>query len=402
MKIVYLHQYFVIPTEAGGNRSYYLASKLASLGVEVVVITSNRQFADWPFIKTVEENGFKVVYIKNRFDSKMGKLKRIFAYARFMFLATVVALKQKNTDLVYASSTPLTIGIPALAIKFRSTSAFVFELRDLWPDVPYELGYIRSKIIFKLTRKFEHYLYQKSDMIVTISDGIKNRLPSEYRSKTVTFPFGSELNSFSTNIDKQWRTERSIDQTTLVVYTGAIGWANGFDLLLDAAGDLCKINKSIHIALIGAGSALDYVSQRVEKENLSNISIFPEVPASALNRIYASADAGLILFSTDSETYYCTASPNKFFDYIAAGLPIVYHFGGPLSDQIDQLGIGIKVERNNKDSMVQSLLDIHHENGLANHSRESVREMAEKRWNKQHILTDLAHRLMQMHVKKGA
>ena len=401
MNIVYLHQYFVTPAEAGGNRSYYLASQLASEGNEVVVITSNRKFADWPFIKTVEENGFKVVYIKNHFESKMGKFKRTIAYSRFMLLATIVGLKQKRTDLVYASSTPLSIGVPALALKLRFGSTFVFELRDLWPDVPYELGYIRSNMFYRMTKIFERYLYRKSDSIITVSEGIKNRVPDIYRGKAHSFPFGSELNSFSTEIDKRWRKEKSIDDKyTLVVYTGAIGWANGFDLLLDAAGNLLSRNESVHLALIGEGSALEHVNQRIVKEKLSNISIHPPVSASELSSVYASADAGLILFGSDSDTYYNTASPNKFFDYIASGLPLIYHFGGPLSDEIERLGLGAKVERGSRESMVQCLLDIHNGNGQEMRDRQSIRRVAEKHWNKKQILTDLALRLTQVHLEK--
>ena len=402
MKIVYLHQYFVTPSEAGGNRSYYLASKLASLGNEVVVITSNYQYKNWPSIKTVQDNGFKVVYIKNSFDSRMGKVRRIVAYTRFMFLATYISLKQRNTELVYASSTPLFIGIPALALKLRTGAFFVFELRDLWPDVPYELGYIRSKIIFKAMQFLERYFYRKSDLIVTISDGIRVRVPSIYASKTVTYPFGSDLQSFSTSIDQNWRKEKSIDARTLIVYTGAVGWANGFDLLLDAASELLKKNESIHLAVVGTGSALDHVSQRVEKEKLSNISLFPAVSATELNRIYASADAGLILFGSVSDTYYQTASPNKFFDYMAAGLPFVYHFGGPLSDELQAMGIGSKVERDNKLSLVQCLLDIHYKNGPATYNREIIRAIAEERWDKGKILTDLVHRLHKFNEKNDS
>jgi len=399
MKIVYLHQYFVTPSEAGGNRSYYLASKLASLGHEVVVITSNYQYDDWPFVKTTNENGFKVVYIKNRFESKMGKLRRLIAYFRFMLLATYFSLSQKNTDLIYASSTPLLIGIPAIALKIRSKAAFVFELRDLWPDVPYELGYVRSKIVFKIMKSLEYYLYKKSDLIVTISDGIKERIPEAYRNKAVTYPFGAELSNFTASADLSWRADNSIDADTLVVYTGAIGWANGFDLLLDAAGDLLKEDVSVHIALIGVGSALEHVKQRVEKEKLSNISIFPPVAAKELNQIYASADVGLILFGSASDTYYNTASPNKFFDYIAAGLPFIYHFGGPLSDEVEHFAVGRKVKKDSRESLLQCLKDMHLGVGPVLRDRVAIRAVAEKQWDKQRILTELAVCLDQIRPK---
>ena len=106
------------------------------------------------------------------------------------------------------------------------------------------------------------------------------------------------------------------------------------------------------------------------------------------------------MFGADSDTYYNTASPNKFFDYIASGLPLIFHFGGPLSDEIEQLGIGLKVVKNSKESLVSCFLRIHHKSGDLMWDREAVREIASERWDKQKILANLSKRLTEVHIGK--
>jgi len=92
MKILYLHQYFITPKEAGGARSYYLAKKLVEHGHSVTVITSNTKHQDWAFIETKNIDGIDVKYIKNYYDSSMGKFKRIFSFLKFMFYSTIFFL----------------------------------------------------------------------------------------------------------------------------------------------------------------------------------------------------------------------------------------------------------------------------------------------------------------------
>ena len=342
MRIVYIHQYFITPEEAGGARSYYLAKRLVDLGHEVIMITSNTKNEDWSLVESKLIDGIKVLYIKNDYKPAMRNFSRIFSYIRFMFLSTFLAVRQKNIDIVYATSTPLTIAIPALAVKFFQRNKFIFELRDIWPDIPYEMGYLKNKIIYKIIKRFERYIYKKSDKIITISKGISLKIGDTYKGKIYVFPFGSDLELFNTIKGNQWKISNKINTKILYVFTGAVGVANGVDYLIEAAKILQDVgNTDIHISIIGDGSNKDKIIELIKQYELLNISVYNSVPINELNRILASANAGIILFGDRSETYRYTASPNKFFDYIGAGLPFFYNFSGPLSDEIISKNIGV-------------------------------------------------------------
>lgn len=391
MKILYLHQYFVTPKEAGGARSYYVAKKLVEEGHNVCVITSNTKFKDWAFVEVKKIDGIEVKYIKNYYDSSMGKFQRIFSFLKFMIYSTMLALKEKNIDIIYASTTPLTIGIPAL-IKtyFNKDSRFIFEVRDIWPDIPYEMGYLKNKYIYNILKKFENYLYKKSNKIITISEGIKQKITSNFHNKTYVYPFGSNLELFNTQKDNSWKLENKISDNTLYVFTGAIGIVNGVEYLINAAKILQnKEVKNIHIAIIGNGSSKSKIVQMHKNNELKNVSIFDPVSVEELNNIYKSADAGIILFGNLSKTYRFTASPNKFFDYIASGLPVFFNFGGPLKEKIKESNIGIYVNYLKPEELAEKMIYYANNKEELAKMGKNARLLAEEEYNRKNILSNL-------------
>ncbi len=147
MNILYIHQYFVTPQEPGGTRSYWLAQELIKNGHKVTMLTSSSKFSE--DIKVVNIDGIEVVYIKEDYDQNMSVSRRLKAFLKFMYKSSVVGLKQKDIDLVIATSTPLTIGIPALILKWFKKKPFVFEVSDLWPEVPIKIGAIKNSWTIK-------------------------------------------------------------------------------------------------------------------------------------------------------------------------------------------------------------------------------------------------------------
>ena len=390
MKILYLHQYFITPKEAGGARSYYLARKLADASNEVVMITSNTRHKEWPFVETRYIDGIKVIYIKNYYDSGMGKYARILSYLKFMFYSTLFALREKNVDTVYASSTPITIGIPALAAKYLKKTRFILELRDIWPDVPFEMGYIKSRVFYRVMKAFETLLYRKADKIITISEGIKDKVGAAYGHKTSAYPFGCNLELFTAEKNSRWREANGIESKVLYVYTGAVGIANGVGYLVEAARILRERgNNGIHIAIIGDGSAKAGVEAMIKAHALTNLSLHQPVPVETLNGIYASADAGIILFGDKSESYRYTASPNKFFDYMGAGLPIFFNFAGPLRDTVVAKGVGVYTDYRDPAALSEAMAYYAGNPDALRQMSRNARKLAEDDYDREAILDAL-------------
>ena len=171
MNILYIHQYFNTPKEPGGTRSYWISKKLVDRGFKVIVITSKRG-SDQPRFKTIE--GIKIIYVNVSYDQSMNLIQRAYSFLKFTLLSTIEALKIRNVKMVIATSTPLTIGIPALIIKIIKKTPFIFEVRDLWPDVPIEMGAIKNPILIKLLKALEIRLYKESSHIVALSPGMKD------------------------------------------------------------------------------------------------------------------------------------------------------------------------------------------------------------------------------------
>lgn len=392
MKILYLHQYFITPKEAGGARSYYLAKQLVEDGHEVTVITSNTKNKDWKFLEVKNIDGIEVKYIKNYYDSSMGKIERIFAFFKFMIYSTYYALKEKNIDIIFASTTPLTIGIPAYFKKlFNKNAKFIFEVRDVWPDIPYEMGYIKSKLLFKILKAFENKLYKSSDKIIAISEGIKQKINTSFQDKTYVYPFGANLKLFNTHKSDEWKKSNNINCKTLYVFTGAIGFANGVEYLIEAAKILSEQNnKEIHIAIIGQGSAKKSIVSLKDEYSLSNVTIFDSVAVEELNKIYESADAGVILFGNLSESYRFTASPNKFFDYIAAGLPFFFNFGGPLKEKVEKENIGIYTDYADPNDLAKKMSHYSDNKEILQLIGKNARNIAEREYDRDVILKNMA------------
>ena len=158
-----------MPSEPGGTRSYWISQELISRGHTVIMVTSIQTISRKKEIKVVD--GIKVIYLKVPYDNSMGFYKRLWSFLIFIFRCSFVALKQKEVDLVIATSTPLTIGFPALLLRYTKGIQYLFEVRDLWPEVPIQMGGLRSPLLKKLSVDFERLIYKKAKHIVALSPG---------------------------------------------------------------------------------------------------------------------------------------------------------------------------------------------------------------------------------------
>ena len=195
MKILYIHQYFLTPEQPGGTRSYWLAKELIKKGHSVTILTSSVKFDNK--IHKVNIDGIDVIYIKEAYSQKMSFLKRIISFFSFMVKSTFIGLKQKNVDLVFATSTPLTIGVPALILKRIKKIPYVFEVRDLWPEVPIQMGGLNNLILKKIAIMLEKVIYKNSKHIIALSPGMaEGVLKYESKDKISVIPNMAKIDKF--------------------------------------------------------------------------------------------------------------------------------------------------------------------------------------------------------------
>ncbi len=399
MRITYIHQYFSTLDSAGGVRSYIFSKYLVSKGHKVTVITSDNFLPEkYKRMKKFEVDGINVITVKTRYTTRLNFVQRVLAFIKFMILSSYLSLKT-SPDLVFATSTPLTVAFPGLVVKFIKRVPFVFESRDLWPDVPIELGIIKNKPLIFLLKLFEKITYRFADKIVCISEGIREKIPAPDWKK-IYVPIGCDLDLFNGAKDTRWKQDAGIAGSTLFMFTGAIGVANCPEYLMEAAKILKKKKgNDISIALIGKGSAKEEVLKIKDEYHLNNVFIFDPVPKRRLPEILASADGGIILHGL-SPTYRETASPNKFYDYIAASLPIIFNFQGPLKDLILEARAGYYVDYQSPEQLSDALLHVSRNKSEASEFGKNARLLAEEKFDLKKIVVQFEDVLVESHEIK--
>lgn len=380
MNILYIHQYFVTPQEPGGTRSYWLAQELIKNGHKVTMLTSSSKFSE--DIKVVQIDGIEVVYIKEDYDQNMSVSRRLKAFLKFMYKSSVVGLKQKDIDLVIATSTPLTIGIPALILKWFKNKPFVFEVRDLWPEVPIQMGAIKNSWTIKTIRLLEKTIYKNASRVIALSpgmqDGVVKYIPKE---KTSMIPNMAKMDEFwPRGKNDQLMEKLGLKKDSFkIIHFGSLGLANGAQTIIESA-KLLSNREDIEFLFVGGGSTEKALVDEVEKNNLKNVKFLGKFPMTDVSEIVNFSDVSMISF-LDIPILY-TNSPNKLFDSLSAGKPIIVNSAGWTKDIAEKYHCGYYVNPNRPEELVQKVLYLKDNPELVKEMGQNARKLAETVYDK--------------------
>ena len=378
--ILYIHQYFKTPYESGGTRSYWLAKSLIEKGHKVTMITSSSDFKDNIVFKEIE--GIKIVYIKVPYNQRMNVSKRLFSFVSFMFKTTLYALKEKNIDLVFATSTPLTVGFPALILKKLKKIPYIFEVRDLWPEVPIQMGALNNKILQKFAKLFERSIYKNANHIITLSPGMYDGVVQHVSSSKV-----SMIPNMS-KIDEFWPRKKNLnfinelglkDTTFKIIHFGALGLANGIGSIIESA-KLLKDDSSIEFIFIGGGSTEQMLINQCKKNNLKNVHFLGKFAMKETSEIVNFCDVSIVSFLNISILY--TNSPNKLFDSLSAGKPIIVNSAGWTKDLVEKNKCGYYVNPSIPYELKEKILFLKNNPGIVDEMGENSRKLAEDVYDK--------------------
>ncbi len=362
MRILYFHQHFTTPSIGGGTRSYEFARKLIERGHRVTMVCGETAKLDLSStdVKGVyrgDVDGIDVIQINLPYSNSDGVAKRALIFMKFAWKGIQIAMKEEY-DLLFATSTPLTAGIPGIWMKWfaRKKRKFVFEVRDLWPELPKALG-MKNPFLLWGMGVLEKLSYRKADGCIGLSPGICEGIKRIVPDKPVEMvPNGCDLEIFRPGRREDLQLKGVLPTDTVAVFTGAHGIANGLEAVLDMASVLKQRGRNdIKIAFIGDGRVKPDLVKRAGEEGLDNCLFFDPVPKTVLNKIVSSADIGLMVLKNVPAFYYGT-SPNKFFDYIASGLPVVNNYPGWLADMIGENDCGLVVPPDNATAFADALI----------------------------------------------
>lgn len=390
MKVLYIHQYFEVPTQAGGLRSYKMAKHLLKCGHQVTMLCSGSDTDMIGLPETDKKNitrgdleGIDVIQIRIPYSNDMGLLKRTESFCSFAWQSVKIAMKE-DFDLLFATSTPLTAGIPGIVMKLLGRKKkFVFEVRDLWPELPKALG-MKNPLFIGCMSVIEWLSYHLADGCIGLSpgicEGIKRR--SQKNKPIVMVPNGCDLEIFNPSFKETLVLDGITPSDKVAIFTGAHGIANGLDSVLDMAAILQKRGRNdIKIAFIGSGKMKKHLEERAVNEGLANCLFYAPIPKLQLAKIVASATVGLMVLKNVPAFYYGT-SPNKFFDYISAGLPVLNNYPGWLSDLIKENNCGIAIEPDNSQLFADTLIEMADNAPLEVYSK-NARQLAEKEFDRE-------------------
>ncbi len=386
MKVLYFHQYFTIPQIGGATRSYEFAKKLIERGHMVTMVCGgdvsklNLPKTDRTRIRRGMIDGINVIQIDLPYSNNDSLLKRAITFIKFAYIGNKIAM-QEEYDLLFATSTPLTAGIPGIWIKlFGKKKKFIFEVRDLWPELPKALG-LKNPIFLVGMAVLEKLSYKKADACVGLSPGICEGIKRIVPDKTIEMiPNGCDLGIFNPKNRSSIKLEGISPQDTVAIFSGAHGVANGLDNVLDGAKEVLKTGRDdIKFVFIGSGKMKKHLMTRVNNENIDNCRFYNPMPKNKLNKIVASADIGIMALANVPAFYYGT-SPNKFFDYISSGLSILNNYPGWLADMIKEYQCGEVVPPKNPKEFGNAVIKLADNPNLREMYGRNARKLAEQKF----------------------
>lgn len=394
LKILYFYQYFSTPKGSWGTRVYEFASEWVKQGHEVTVITSVYEKSDIKASKFIEDQyfeGIKVKIINVSIDNKQPVLKRIFTFLQYAVTSSWFALTLK-TDIVVASSGPITVGIPGLVARYLRNRKLVFETRDLWPEGAIELGIIKNAFLQKISFWFQHKCYHASSLIVALSPGMRNHILAQYPDlNVIEVTNAANIELFSS--PKPLKGINQIIAKKYAIYTGNIGEVNNSRWLLDAATELKKRNREdIKILLVGEGQLRMELEELASQRGVSNFIRWGLMPKEDLVGFIQNAMVSLVPLK--GLKLLDTSSPNKFFESLAAGIPVIQTTNGWIKEFLDFHEVGFTLNPDNPVALAEKLIELDANPALLNIMGKRAFKIASKEFDKTYLANKMIHAMV--------
>lgn len=392
MKILYLHQYFTTPSMSGGTRSYEMAKRLVAAGHEVHIITSWREHTDKTDWWTDQIDGIHIHWLPVPYSNNMGFARRVQAFVRFAARCALRAIRVGG-DIVFATSTPLTIALPAVAASRRLRRPMIFEVRDLWPALPIAIGALRSPVTIALARWLERFAYRNAERIVALSPGMADGIAATGydRSRINIIPNSCDLELFQPDPAAAQRFRAAhpeLGAGPIILYAGTMGQINGVSYFAELAAYLAQLLPDARCVVIGAGAEEQKVRSAARQHGVldKNFFMYPAMNKTDLVGAFHAASVSLSLFIDLPEMRHNSA--NKFFDSLASGKAVAINYGGWQAALLDEYRCGIGLDPSPEKAALQLAVLLRDE-GLVEQMGCNSLDLARARFDRDRLAVDL-------------
>lgn len=402
MHILIIHQAFADLNEAGGTRHYEMARFLVERGHRVTIIASPISYI------TGQSKQEKITWLTEQHPEPGITVLRSYAYPAlhrsffhrlvnffsFMFSSFITGLRVKKVDVVWGTCPPIFQGVTAWLVARLKGIPFLFEVRDLWPKFAIAVGVLKNPVIIAMSEWLEKFLYRRADRLIVNSPGYIEHV-SERGGKNVTLiPNGADPSMFDSPADSsQIRQSLGLEDHYIVLYAGAHGLSNDLGIVLQAAKKL-KAEPMIHFVLVGGGKDKAMLMQQAEEMQLGNLSFLPARSKTEMPALIGASDACIAILKP-IEAFKSTY-PNKVFDYMATGRPVILAIDGVIREVVENAKAGIFVPPGESDALAFAIMDIasHRERGQKMGG--AGRQYVEEHFSRAESATQLAALLEEM------
>lgn len=345
MHILIIHQAFSSLEDAGGTRHYEMAMFLRQQGHQVTVITSPVNYLTgkspgrmkW-IDRQVDENGIVILRAFTYAAWHRSFFHRVITFISFMVSSFFAALSVGKVDFVWGTSPPIFQGATAWLAARLKGAIFLFEVRDLWPEFAIAVGVLKNPVIIRLSRWLEKFLYSHADQVIVNSPGYIEYVIERGARAVQLIPNGADPDMFTSTRGLELKKSWNLTDQKIVLYAGAHGISNDLEVVLETA-NMLRNRKDITFVFVGDGKEKANLVRHSEELALTNVLFLPPAKKNEMADIFAAATVCLAILKPLD--WYKTTYPNKVFDAMAAGKPVILCIDGVIRQLVEEANAGV-------------------------------------------------------------
>jgi len=385
MHILLIHQAFAALDEPGGTRHHELARHLRAQGHQVTIIASPVSYLTGDgqqkrVRKQTDDLGVTIIRSYTLPALHRSFVWRVISFLSFMTSSFINGLFVRKVDLVWGTTPPIFQAPTAWLLARLKGCPFLLEVRDLWPAFAIAVGVLKSPLLIRLSEWLEKFLYRQADHVMVNSPGYLSHVQARGAQKVSLIPNGADPAMFDPQADgRVFRDLLGLQDEFIALYAGAHGMSNDLDILLDAAA-LLQDEINVRLVLLGSGKEKSRLQQKAANLGLGRVLFVDPVPKMEMGEALAAADACLAILKPIE--MYKTTYPNKVFDYMAAGRPVILAIDGVIRQVVEEANAGIPVPPGDPARVAEAIRFLAHHPQKCREMGSNGRKMIEARFSR--------------------